>query len=178
LFDELGLTTFDPQEAGLTKDDEAYVAALRDAAEAESAVDDEQIALWRREAAHGDTNAMNELGNCYSSGEGVERNTAEAVAWFRKAAEGGHIPAELNLIQCYLDGDGVAQDLAEARARYERLVVREQCMSAFALGEMYANGIGGPASRERAIEMFTLARMNRHPGAYLALKALGAAPPD
>ncbi len=100
------------------------------------------------------------------------------AAWYRKSAEAGYLPAELNLIQCYIDGEGVPQDLAEARSRYERLVVREQCVSAFALGKMYAEGMGGPASRERAIEMFTLARKNRHPDAYLALKALGADPRD
>lgn len=175
---EVGLTVYNPQNSSPTPQDEEYVAVLRAMAEEETGVDQEQIATWQRDANTGDPVAMNELGNCYSSGEGVERDPAAAVAWYRKAADLSHIPAELNLIQCYLEGDGVTLDHAEARARYEQLLSREQCVSAFALGEMYAQGIGGPTLRDRAIEMFTLARKNRHPEAYVALKALGAAHED
>jgi TPR repeat protein len=63
-------------------------------------------------------------------------------------------------------------------ALYERALEVEQCVSAFELGTMYEDGEGVPKSLDRAAEYYALARQNRHPEAYLALKRIGRLPED
>lgn len=60
--------------------------------------------------------AQNNLGVCYQTGEGVEKNYAEAVKWYRKAADQNDALAQVNLAGCYAQGIGVTKDLSEAYA--------------------------------------------------------------
>ena len=48
------------------------------------------IALIRRSAEQGYTEAQYNLGRCYYNGEGVSQDYTQAVYWWRKAAEQGH----------------------------------------------------------------------------------------
>jgi len=164
---------------------------------------------WVELAASGDLTAMNELGNCYAFGDGVQLDDSIAVHWYRRAAAGGLGPAIVNLAECYRtgtgvardpamairlftsagdagltqafidlanhfrNGDGVPQDYRRAAALYERALTVEQCVSAFELGQMFERGEGVVRSVDRAEELYVLARSNRHPEAYRALKRLG-----
>ncbi|MBR5893847.1 MAG: sel1 repeat family protein, partial [Bacteroidaceae bacterium] len=58
------------------------------------------------------------LGYCYGTGSGVEKDPTEAVKWYRKAAEQGQVNAQYNLGLCY--EIGVAKDLAEAVKWYRK----------------------------------------------------------
>ena len=45
---------------------------------------------WLRKSAEADyVPSQKELGSCYETGSGVEKDDAEAVKWYRKAAEQG-----------------------------------------------------------------------------------------
>jgi TPR repeat protein len=68
----------------------------------------------RNAAAKGLPEAMNELGVCYATGWGVEKDPAEAEAWFRKAAAAGNVDAQFNLGIVFLRGNGVEQDYRQA----------------------------------------------------------------
>lgn len=48
------------------------------------------LILLRKEAEGGNADAMFELGNAYSAGDGVEFSLTEAKAWWKKAAEKGN----------------------------------------------------------------------------------------
>ena len=56
------------------------------------------------------------MGYCYSQGEGVAKNDAEAVKWFRKATDQGESLAQLSLGMDYFAGKGVAKDVVEGYA--------------------------------------------------------------
>jgi TPR repeat protein len=171
----LSLEVYDPQREKPSAEDDQAFEALEARAAAEP---DDGVFRWRKEARHGDVVAMNELGNCFAAGEGVNANQSEAIRWYEKAAAKDFVPALINLAECYRSGDGVAQDASVAVSLYERAYAKDKCVPAFALGEMHRDGEGVAKSVDRAEEFFTMARANRHPEAYLALKAIGRAPID
>jgi TPR repeat protein len=61
------------------------------------------------------------LGNCYTNGEGVEKDTVEAMKWYRKAAEQNYAEGQFTVGACYAGGHGVEKDYTEAYAWYNLL---------------------------------------------------------
>ena len=74
----------------------------------------EGLKWFKKGAAAGNENAMNNLGIIYRDGIGVEADQVESHAWFMKAAEVGHTPAQFSVGKNYHDGNGVAKDFDEA----------------------------------------------------------------
>jgi hypothetical protein len=88
---ELGVT-FDFGKLGVAKD---YAEAVK----------------WFRKAAEQNYSAAQEnLGQCYSVGEGVSKDYLEAIKWWRKAAEQNYAPAQYDLGVGYEGGSGVPND--------------------------------------------------------------------
>jgi TPR repeat protein len=77
--------------------------------------DADLVTAIMQEADLGDTEAQYSLGNCYASGEGVNRNTTAAIYWFRKAAEQGHARAQFRLAEAYRLGVGVECDIEKSK---------------------------------------------------------------
>ena len=76
---------------------------------------------WYRKAAEqGLAMAQLGLGECYTRGDGVEKNPAEAVKWWRKAAEQGLPEVQVLLGACYELGEGVKRDRTEAVKWYRK----------------------------------------------------------
>ena len=67
-------------------------------------------------AEKGDAEGQLNLGICYTTGNGVAKDYAQAVAWYRKAADQGHTRAQFALGGCYAIGQGVSKDEIEAYA--------------------------------------------------------------
>ena len=65
---------------------------------------------YARGAFVGDLAAMNNLGVCFSAGEGCTGDVKKAAHWYRRAAERGLSVAQFNLGRCYLDGRGVRKN--------------------------------------------------------------------
>lgn len=57
------------------------------------------VYLWRLAAEQGNADAMQNLGRCYASGDGVEQDTNLAMMWISKAAALGHA-----ISQCQVQG--------------------------------------------------------------------------
>lgn len=55
--------------------------------------------LFRRAAALGCSDAMNQLGNLFNEGEPVRRDKAEALRWFQAGAAAGNSVAKVNVAQ-------------------------------------------------------------------------------
>jgi len=55
--------------------------------------------LFERAAAQGHAASQLTLGNCYHTGDGVDKDHEAAVLWYRTAAEQGYPPAQCNLGQ-------------------------------------------------------------------------------
>jgi len=54
---------------------------------------DEAVKWWRLAAAQGETDALFNLGLCYTSGHGVSQDLEEGLRCFRRAAAKGHAQA-------------------------------------------------------------------------------------
>ncbi len=77
--------------------------------------DDQQAFSWFRKAAEaGDPAGMNDLGDMYLNGIGVEKDYAQAFSWFRKAAEAGNPDGMVDLGFMYENGYGVQRDQQQA----------------------------------------------------------------
>ena len=72
------------------------------------------IALIRRSAEQGYTEAQYVLGFSYYFGEGVLQDYTQAVYWWRKAAEQGYTDAQFYLGFAYYSGVGVSADGTQA----------------------------------------------------------------
>ena len=58
--------------------------------------------------------AQNFVGNCYSSGDGVEKSMERAFKWYLPTAENGNYIAQYNVGNCYYNGEGVEKDYEKA----------------------------------------------------------------
>lgn len=68
-------------------------------------LDFDKAAYWYLQAAlQGNSDAQNNLGNCYKEGQGVEKDMRKAIYWFRKSAEADNDYGQLNLGDCFRDG--------------------------------------------------------------------------
>lgn len=68
------------------------------------------IALCRKAAEAGDSDAQTDLGNFLLSGTGGQRDVVEARKWYTLAAEQNHPNAQFVLGQVYWNGDGTKVD--------------------------------------------------------------------
>jgi TPR repeat protein len=62
----------------------------------------------------------NNLGVMYESGEGVEKDAAQAVFFYRKACDGGHMLGCVYEGMMYSSGQGVVKDEALAAGLYQK----------------------------------------------------------
>ena len=67
-------------------------------------------------AEKGDSEAQQNLGNMYNTGNGVPENDAESVKWYRKAADQGHADAQSILGLMYVRGAGIPENSIRAYA--------------------------------------------------------------
>jgi uncharacterized protein len=108
----------------------------------------------REAATNGNAAALYFLGNCYSSGDGVPQNDAQAVEYWRQAAEKGHAFAQNNLGAFYARGRGVKQDLQEAVKWYRHAADQGDAFAQYSLGRSYAFGRGVATNLDEAIRWY------------------------
>lgn len=113
--------------------------------------------LLRVLAERGHAQSQNDLGLCYRSGKGVERNSREAVKWFRAAAEQGNADALYNLGLCYEIGIGMPPDPKEAVTLYRAAGEQEHVDALQHLSKCYRNGTGVPKDEKEADRLWEMA---------------------
>ena len=101
-----------------------------------------EIQALRERAAHGETEALNELGTAHANGEGVPQDFAAALSYYQQAADRGLASAWFNLGMFHELGRGVPADLASAFKLYLKAAERGFAPAQFNVGNMYANGVG------------------------------------
>jgi len=79
----------------------------------------EAAAQWTKSVAHGDTEAMNNLGYLLYNGYGVAKDTDRAVKLWRVASEAGESESQWHLGTAYETGIGVERSLPKAYAWYQ-----------------------------------------------------------
>ena len=100
------------------------------------------IALIRRSAEQGYTEAQYNLGRCYYNGEGVSQDYTQAVYWWRKAAEQGNAGAQFYLGNAYYFGEGVSADKVQGGYWYRKAAEQGYAAAQNSLGICYYDGIG------------------------------------
>lgn len=108
-------------------------------------------------AADGSGEAMCALGQMDRFGHGGPKNAASSIAWFVKAGEAGYAQGDYMAGFAYnakLGDWGGITDLPRARYHYERAARAGETSAMIHLGEMLAEGRGGPKDRAAAKAWF------------------------
>ena len=116
---------------------------------------EDAIDLFSKSAALGDANAMEELAESYSNGEGVAKNDAEALEWFTLAAKAGNSSAMLSLGGLYLLGsDGVEESDEDAAKWFQKAADLKNAAAIYDLGKLYEDGQGVPRNMDKAKQLY------------------------
>ena len=83
---------------------------FEDKSKSEKKVLDEVFEEYIKAAEQGLADAQYNLGWCYRSGTGIDKDEQRAVEWYQKAAEQGNTVAQNTLGVCYDYGIGVEKD--------------------------------------------------------------------
>jgi len=119
--------------------------------------DNDEIAELTQKAEAGDAEAMNNLGVCYSNGEGVEQDKEKALQLFKKSADKNSPNGTFNLATCYYDGDGVKKDLPKAITLLKKAVKLESYQAYSLLGACYLTGNGVKKDVDEGFELTKVA---------------------
>ena len=115
----------------------------------------------KAQAEKGDRVAQNILGDCYRSGTGFAKDTAQAVSWYRKSAEQGYAKAQNNLGACYEGGVGVEQDFVQAVFWYRKAAELGFADGQTNLGVCHATGKGVAKDFVQAVSWYRKAAEQR-----------------
>ena len=112
------------------------------------------VAHYRQAAEAGYARAMGNLGGCYSSGTGVEKDEEAAFQWFLKGAQAGDLRCMYVTGWNYANGCGVSEDISQAIYWFTQGAERGDAKCMCNLGFAYDYGEGVPADRRKAIELY------------------------
>lgn len=137
----------DPDHTAAPDDLDVAIAAIKQG-EYERAVK-----LLKPLAEKGDAQAQYNLGQCYFSGWGVEKDWKLAEVWLRRSAAQGHEWAKV-LLAYTIDGLGKH---AEAAKLYQWAAGKGIATAQVRLGQMYRDGLGVGKNLREAYRLFGLA---------------------
>jgi serine/threonine protein kinase len=113
---------------------------------------EEAVALFQEAANLGDTNAMKELAESFSAGEGVSKDGVQAEQWFVRAAAGGNSAAMVSLGALYLLSEPPNFD--EAARWFQKAADRDNPDGIYNLGPLYENGEGVARDMQKARQLY------------------------
>jgi hypothetical protein len=117
---------------------------------------------------------LNDKGDIYYNGEGVEKDYDKAFKWYEKAAQQGDAVAQCSLGVMYGNGQGVAQDYAKAKEWCERAAEQGHAAAQYNLGVVYDNGQGVAQNYAKAREWYEKAAQQGYTDAQKQLNNLKA----
>ena len=136
------------------------------------AMDEVEAVKWFRKAAEQNyAEAQDNLGSCYTFGDGVATDYVEAAKWYRKSAEQNLAKAQFNLGLCYENGRGVATDYVEAVNWYRKSAEQNFAASQSNLGGCYDKGQGVKKDEVEAVKWYRKAAKQNYAMAEFNLAA-------
>lgn len=102
-----------------------------------------------------DHKAMNALGICYYSGQGVERDFIASFELFQQSAEHGNSDAITNMAVCYLQGLGTVRDEEKALSHLLRAIELGNPSSMLLLGNCFRRGELVLQNSEQAFNLYS-----------------------
>ncbi|HEY1447435.1 MAG TPA: tetratricopeptide repeat protein, partial [Caulobacteraceae bacterium] len=101
----------------------------------------EAMKWFRMSADQGNAVAMNDIGELYFNGHGVNVDYREAIAWYRRAAARGNATAQESIGALYARGQGVEIYNAEAMRWFRKSAAQGNADAANWLGFFYSHGV-------------------------------------
>ncbi|MCR5058563.1 MAG: sel1 repeat family protein [Clostridiales bacterium] len=164
----------DAVSAYVLHDPNAQAAAAFDREKRMKSVDDKTLSMFRESAEAGHPFSCFNLGRCYETGSGVEKDLEQAYEWYRKAAAGGDVNAWLALAKMFDTGTYVGRDPKEAAMWLSRAANKEHPIAMIGMGQKYTRGDGVERDHEKALELFKEARkLAPGIGSYVLGEAIG-----
>jgi TPR repeat protein len=150
---------------------EKLLATLSSAIKLRDSRKDCYIAMtwYLRSVAHGNTDAMNNIGYLYKNGLGVPKDFEEAYFWFKKAADKNNPIAQYNIGNMYCYGEGMEKDFAKGAEWLTKAALQGNAPAQYNLGRMYQWGKGVKKDLQQARFWFQKAIDNGHEKAKEAL---------
>ena len=126
------------------------------------------VAKIKADAEAGDAMAQAQYAQILQTGDGVEKNEAEAAKWYQKAADAGNDYAQVNLGVFYQTGGcGLKRDLAKAAEWYEKAAAQGNAYAQFYLSCLYENGNGVEKDASKALDLLAKAAKGGIPDAQV-----------
>jgi TPR repeat protein len=85
------------------------------------------------------------------------KRAARGLALCKEGGEAGDVHAQVAVGDAYFNGTAGKRDFAAARIWYEKAAQQKNFDASRKLGQMYANGDGGPKNVNKALELWTAA---------------------
>jgi TPR repeat protein len=119
----------------------------------------------------GDSNAQNEIGLAYETGDHVQQDFDKAIEWHKLAADQGNLDSAFRIGRIYHFGLGDDQNFYEAAKWYEIASAGNHDLARVNLGLLYINGEGVAQDYKNAEDLFRAAAAQ---GTHDAQNNLGA----
>lgn len=114
------------------------------------------------------------LAECYSKGQGVNKDNKKAFLLYRKLAEKGLPVAQAKLAYCLYKGLGTDKDFSKASYWMEKALFYESvdAYTLYVLGMCYEEGLGRKCDVHKAMELYTEALSRGVDDAYVHMAYL------
>lgn len=127
------------------------------------------LAIYRRLAKEGNSEAMNELGKMYLNGDGIKKNYDIAFSLFSKAAKANYLKAICNLAFMYQKGIGQKIDFRKALQLYRKAAISGSAQGYYGAGYLLYKGLGVEQSYSEAIKYLEKGAQMKHAGCCFLL---------
>ena len=112
------------------------------------------IEFYLEKANQGNVYALNDIGNLYYNGIGINQDYSEALKWYEKAAEAGSNDAMNNIGMMYNYGRGVKQDYKNAMDWYNKAADNGNNDAIYNIGVLYEFGRGVTQDYKKAMKWY------------------------
>jgi len=107
------------------------------------------------EAEGGDADAQHKVAGLFLSGDGVEKNMADAAKWYSAAAEQNHIDAAVTLASLHLQGLAPGAAATEGFNLFKQAAEAGDEVAQSVVGELYWRGQGTARDFQKALKWLT-----------------------
>jgi len=115
---------------------------------------EEAVALFREAADLDDAKSMQELGECYRTGDGVAKDGLTAEQWFLKSVAAGSTSAMVSLGAMFWLGDDIPQSDDDALHWFQRAADAKNPAGLYDLARFYEQGRAVAKNVDKAKELY------------------------
>ena len=155
--------------------DKKWEAPLLGKSSADAQKASERIALlgkYWKSANSGDAVAMDQIGQCFATGNGVKKDDAQAYGWYVKSAEKDNLDGIIHMADAQFNGTGTKQDKNAAGKAYERAAKKGSPYGIFMQGQCHEGGFGVEKNLTSAYACYLNAMQKKWVGADAAAKRI------